>query len=182
MANDLPPDYIEFAKQLGFSSPEQWDVTRGNLKDGWKRIHRRIVTGRSLRGTILDFVARMNSSDDHFRRKSGEVGVTRVTPVSAQVQLFEDLYPQFAPYVPPQTSVGSEHRIKKPKAPKVRKPKVKTPMFVQIGFGLESTFRPRKIERDSVILDEHTTPIEKASKSIIYVPGWSLSGSHGSSS
>lgn len=121
MANDLPPDYIEFAKQLGFSSPEQWDVTRGNLKDGWKRIHRRIVTGRSLRGTILDFVARMNSSDDHFRRKSGEVGVTRVTPVSAQVQLFEDLYPQFAPYVPPQTSVGSEHRIKKPKAPKVRK-------------------------------------------------------------
>lgn len=136
MANDLPPDYIEFAKQLGFSSPEQWDVTRGNLKDGWKRIHRRIVTGRSLRGTILDFVARMNSSDDHFRRKSGEVGVNRVTPVSAQVQLFEDLYPQFAPYVPPQTSVGSEHRIKKPKAPKVRKPKVKTPMFVQIGFGL----------------------------------------------
>lgn len=93
MANDLPPDYIEFAKQLGFSSPEQWDVTRGNLKDGWKRIHRRIVTGRSLRGTILDFVARMNSSDDHFRRKSDEVGVTRVTPVSAQVQLFEDLYP-----------------------------------------------------------------------------------------
>jgi hypothetical protein len=54
-------------------------------------------------------------------------------------------------------------------------------MFVQIGFGLESTFRPRKIERDSVILDEHTTPIEKASKSIIYVPGWSLSGSHGDS-
>jgi hypothetical protein len=176
MVNELPADFLVFAKQLGFTSPEQWGVSRGKLPDGWKRIQRYIISGRCIRGLIRDFVARMNSSDDHYRRKTGETGTTRVTPVSAQIQLFESLYPQFAPKARPLMKPPAECQVKKPK---VRKPKVKKPVFVRIGFGLESTFRSRKIDRDCVILDAHTTPIDKASKSIIYVPGWSLAGMQG---
>lgn len=45
---------------------------------------------------------------------------------------------------------------------------------VQIGLGLQSTFIPKKIKRDSVVLDEKTTPTKTTDKSILYAAGWSL--------
>lgn len=45
---------------------------------------------------------------------------------------------------------------------------------VQIGLGVQSTFVPKKIKRDSVVLDEKTTPTKTTDKSILYAAGWSL--------
>lgn len=44
----------------------------------------------------------------------------------------------------------------------------------RIGLGLESSFKPKKIKRDDVVLDAQTTAHATAAKSILYVPGWSL--------
>ncbi|AZE77308.1 hypothetical protein C4J99_1509 [Pseudomonas synxantha] len=47
---------------------------------------------------------------------------------------------------------------------------------VQIGLGVDSTFIPKKINRESVVLDDKTTPSKKVDKSMLYVAGWSLNG------
>ena len=46
--------------------------------------------------------------------------------------------------------------------------------LVQIGLGTQSTYKPKKVDRDSVVLDDKTTPTKMHDKSIVYVPGWSL--------
>lgn len=49
----------------------------------------------------------------------------------------------------------------------------------RIGLGLESSFKPKKIKRDEVVLDAQTTAQASSDKSILYVPGWSLSEGDG---
>lgn len=49
----------------------------------------------------------------------------------------------------------------------------------RIGLGLESTFKPKRIKRSEVVLDEQTSTTEGKDKSIIYAAGWSLSEQHG---
>lgn len=44
----------------------------------------------------------------------------------------------------------------------------------RIGLGLESSFKPKRIKRDEVVLDAQTTATASVDKSILYVPGWSL--------
>ncbi|WP_426935120.1 hypothetical protein [Pseudomonas fulva] len=45
---------------------------------------------------------------------------------------------------------------------------------VQIGLGVQSTFVPKNVKRDSVVLDDKTTPTKTTDKSILYAAGWSL--------
>ncbi|MEE4097665.1 hypothetical protein [Pseudomonas viridiflava] len=45
----------------------------------------------------------------------------------------------------------------------------------RIGFGLESSFRLKKIKRDEVVLDSQTTPDQEKERSILYAPGFTLS-------
>ena len=47
---------------------------------------------------------------------------------------------------------------------------------VKIGFGLESSYKPRKIDRLSVHVDENTNAMLVEDKSILYVAGWSVNG------
>ena len=47
---------------------------------------------------------------------------------------------------------------------------------MQIGLGVDITFIPKKINRESVVLDDKTTPSKKVDKSMLYVAGWSLNG------
>lgn len=47
----------------------------------------------------------------------------------------------------------------------------------RIGLGLESSFKPKKIKRDEVVLDSATTADRENEKSILYAPGWTLSNS-----
>lgn len=44
----------------------------------------------------------------------------------------------------------------------------------RIGLGLESTFKPKKIARDEVVLDAHTTGDRGQEKAVLYAAGWSL--------
>ncbi|WP_147480966.1 hypothetical protein [Pseudomonas caricapapayae] len=45
---------------------------------------------------------------------------------------------------------------------------------IQIGLGVQSTFKPKKISRDSVVLDDKTTSKDKVDKHILYPAGWSM--------
>lgn len=45
----------------------------------------------------------------------------------------------------------------------------------RIGLGLESSFKPKRIKRDQVVLDSQTTANQEQEKSILYAPGWTLS-------
>ncbi|MBP5947955.1 hypothetical protein [Pseudomonas sp. P9(2020)] len=45
----------------------------------------------------------------------------------------------------------------------------------RIGLGLESTFKPKKITRDEVVLDAQTTAERGQEKAVLYSAGWSLS-------
>ncbi|KTB91607.1 hypothetical protein AO073_01665 [Pseudomonas syringae ICMP 11293] len=45
---------------------------------------------------------------------------------------------------------------------------------VKIGLGVQSTFKPKKISRDSVVLDDKTTSRDKVDKHILYPAGWSM--------
>ena len=47
----------------------------------------------------------------------------------------------------------------------------------RIGLGLESSFKPKKIKRDEVVLDLQTTGDQVKEKTILYAPGWTLSSS-----
>ena len=49
----------------------------------------------------------------------------------------------------------------------------------RIGLGLESSFKPKKVKRDEVVIDAHTTAKARADKAILYVPGWSLNEGEG---
>lgn len=44
-----------------------------------------------------------------------------------------------------------------------------------IGLGLESSFKPKMVKREEVVLDAQTTAQQSTDKSIMYVSGWSLS-------
>lgn len=46
--------------------------------------------------------------------------------------------------------------------------------LVKIGWSMQSTYKPKKVNRDSVVLDDKTTPTKANDKHIVYVPGWSL--------
>lgn len=39
---------------------------------------------------------------------------------------------------------------------------------------MESTYKTRIIDRDSVVIDEHTKAKKEQDKNIIYAPGWSI--------
>lgn len=48
-----------------------------------------------------------------------------------------------------------------------------------IGLGLDSSFKPKKVKCEEVVLDAQTTAQQPMDKSIMYVSGWSLSdGGH----
>lgn len=47
----------------------------------------------------------------------------------------------------------------------------------RVGLGLESSFKPKKIKRDEVVLDLQTTGDQVKEKTILYAPGWTLSSS-----
>lgn len=46
--------------------------------------------------------------------------------------------------------------------------------LVQIGLGIKSTYKPKKVDRNSVVMDDKTTPTKAHDKHIVYVAGWSL--------
>jgi hypothetical protein len=59
----------------------------------------------------------------------------------------------------------AERRLKGDESSKAR---------VQIGLGVQSTYIPKKIKRDSVVLDDRTTSKTVHDKHILYTAGWSL--------
>ncbi|MNJ08353.1 hypothetical protein D3C77_24630 [compost metagenome] len=179
--NDLPLDYITFAKQMGYPEADQWDRSKGGMKTGWSRIQRQVADSKRIDGLIRDFIGRMRVAQgrlDKARKLQGDGGDS-----VNMFSLFATLYPQHIP-VPAPPSPRRE-RFVKPVDPAARAAKRKRKKerknnkpygTVTIGLGLESTFKPKKIKRDSVVIDSRTRSTSTNEKSIIYAAGWSING------
>lgn len=177
--NDLPLDYIAFANQMGYPEADQWDRSKGGMRKGWSRIQRQVADGRRIDGLIRDFIGRMQAAQDRLARARKLSGDGRDS--KRVFFLFSSLYPQFIPVPAPPPPP----REKKPVDPVARAAKRKKKKHrqnnkpygtVTIGLGLESTFKPKKIKRDSVVIDAHTRSSATHDKSIIYAAGWSING------
>ena len=177
--NDLPLDYILFANQMGYPAADQWDASKGGMKKGWSRIHRQVADGKRIDGLIRDFIGRLSAAQDRFSQARKLQGDNRDS--KSLFSLFESLYPQHIP-VPAPLSPPREKRPIDPVARAAKRKKRKERKnnkpygTVTIGLGLESTFKPRKIKRESVVIDAHTQSTSTYEKIIVYAAGWSISG------
>lgn len=158
MARELPVDFVTFAITAGFIAADRWsEASIESFKRSWRKIVGQKNAGQDVLLPVFSLVDRMNKEDDAFLKRSPFEGISRLASVHEQSIRILVLYPQI-----------SEGTVKAQKKPKSR--------FVQIGFGLASTYKPRSLDRFSVKIDEHTKPKAKASKSIVYAPGWSITG------
>ncbi|TFH79818.1 hypothetical protein [Pseudomonas kribbensis] len=158
MLGELPNDFVTFARSAGFVAADQWpEASIKSLKNSWRGIINQKKAGWSVMLPIFSLLYRMNEEDDAFLSRSGFEGESRLRSVHEQSIRILDLYPKI-----------SEGVTKAQKKPKSR--------FVQIGFGLTSTYKHRSLDRLSVKIDEHTKPISKPSRNILHVPGWSING------
>jgi hypothetical protein len=159
MARELPSSFVTFAMTAGFSFPEKWSPQAiEKFKDNWSKIVGMKGAGHDVLWSVFHLLDAMTVEDDAFRRESGFSGVSRLSSQKDQRVRVLVLYPQIA-----------ESTVKKKK----KKPKSG---IVQIGLGLASTYKPRSLDRFSVVIDENTKPSKPLDKGIIYTPGWSIDG------
>lgn len=163
MQNRLPLDLLEFAQSIGFTQVSLWPRRKLAAAKGiWHDIYTADQMGFGQAERIRKLIERLNKIDDAIHAKlagtmSQLQGVTRIEPIQKQIELASSLYPSLLRF-----SLSQE--------------KGETGRDGRIGYGLISTYKPRKIDRESVVLDSHTTAKEKGNKSIIYTPGWSING------
>ena len=163
MQNRLPLDLLDFAQSIGFTQVSLWPRRKlGVVKGIWHDIYTADQMGFGQAERIRKLVERLNKIDDAIHAKlagttSQPQGVTRIASIQKQIELASSLYPSLL-----RISLGQE--------------KGETSRDGRIGYGLVSTYKPRKIDRESVVLDSYTTAMEKGNKSIIYTPGWSIKG------
>jgi len=158
MVRELPVDFVAFAISAGFVAADQWsEISIKSLKNSWRRILNQKKSGGNVMRPVFSLLYRMNEADDDFLSRSGFEGESRLKSVHDQSVRILNLYPQI-----------SEGATKAKKNP--------TSRFVQIGFGLASTYKHRTLDRFSVKIDEHTKPISKPSRNILFTPGWSING------
>ncbi len=159
MTYGLHEGVMDFAKALGFRETHSWSrKVRLSLKREWRIIKRMEATSASPYRHLCDLVIRMNELDSFYRSVHNGKGAPRQLLYEEQMERVRTMFPN----IPTRVNV-------KPRRADVMKP-------VRIGLGLESSYKPRKIDRQSVLIDENTKPSLAPDKSILYTAGWSING------
>ncbi|PHX39727.1 hypothetical protein AO263_34610 [Pseudomonas sp. NZIPFR-PS5] len=151
MTYGLHEGVLGFAKALGFRETHSWSR---KLKHSLKLEWRAIKRME---------IIRMNELDNFFRSVHNGQGAPRSLLFEEQMARVRAMYPN----IPTRGNV-------KPRRGDITKP-------VKIGLGMESSYKPRKIDRQSVLLDQNTTTKFAHDKSILYTAGWSIDGAFASS-
>lgn len=164
MTYGLHEGVMGFAKALGFRETHSWSrKLKHSLKLDWRAIKRMEAAGVSPYRHLCDLVIRMNELDNFFRSQHNGQGTPRRLLFEEQMERVRALFPTMPTIV-----------IVKPKRGEITKP-------VKIGLAMESSYKPRKIDRQSVLLDQNTTAKFAHDKSILYTAGWSIDGAFVSS-
>lgn len=164
MTYGLHEGVLGFAKALGFRETHSWSrKLKHSLKLEWRAIKRMEAAGVSPYRHLCDLVIRMNELDNFFRSVHNGQGAPRSLLFEEQMARVRAMYPN----IPTRGNV-------KPRRGDITKP-------VKIGLGIESSYKPRKIDRQSVLLDQNTTTKFAHDKSILYTAGWSINGAFASS-
>lgn len=153
----LHNSFEEFAKALGYLRTTSWSTkTQGSLKRSWKQIKHLESQGISPHNALSQLVLKLVEYDGFYGSCSFSSSRRRVS-YDEQIKRVRDMYPKL-----PVRPKGSKNRLG-------HQP-------VKIGLGLDSTYKQKKVDRDSVVIDVHTETDEKPDKSILYTAGWSIKG------
>lgn len=176
--SELPSHFKDLVAPLGLNTTAQWGLSPyKQLRAAWDEVYAR---ARDLKPTRkhLNIFAALIVSLDKKRMERDELSSS-----ASQEVIFNRLCEMYPRYFPnPQPSKSSKPKTEsivfraKGSATKPKKARRNKSGIVQIGFGLSSTYKPKRTDPESVVLDEHTTPESKPDKSIIYTPGWSING------
>lgn len=176
--SELPSHFKELVAPLGLDTIAQWGPSLyKQLRTAWEDVY---VRARELKPTkkhLNVFAALLVSSD---KKRMESVGSSSDISQDAIFKLLCEMFPRYFPNPKPNRSSKPKPKsvllLAKGPATTPKKRRNNKSGIVQIGFGLESTYRPKRIDPESVVVDEHTTPETTPDKSIIYTPGWSING------
>lgn len=176
--SELPSHFKDLVAPLGLNTTAQWGLSPyKQLRTAWDEVYAR---ARNLKPTRkhLNIFAALIVSLDKKRMECNELSSS-----TSQEVIFNRLCEMHPRYFPnPQPIKYSEPKTEsivfraKGSASKPKKARRNKSGIVQIGFGLSSTYKPKRTGPELVVLDEHTSPELKPDKSIIYTPGWSING------
>lgn len=163
MTYGLHVSVMDFAKALGVREIRSWSrKTKKSLKVEWQALKRMEAAGISPYRHLCDLVIRLNELDNFFRSAHGGRGVSRSLLFEEQMERVRVMFPT----IPTRVNV-------KPRLSEITKP-------LKIGLGMESSYKPRKIDRQSVLIDENTRSKLAHDKTILYTAGWSIDGAFSS--
>ncbi|MDD2038716.1 hypothetical protein NP572_19675 [Pseudomonas putida] len=154
----LHTSFEEFAKALGYTTIYTWSKSaQGSLRGSWKQIKNLEAQGISPHKALCRLVLKLVEYDGFYGSGSFARSRRRFS-YDEQIKRVNAMYPKLPAKSKKNPSKGMGHQP------------------VRIGLGLESTYKQRKVDRDSVVIDEHTEADEKPEKSILYTAGWSAKG------
>ncbi len=163
MTYGLQESVMDFAKALGFWEIRSWSrKIKHSLKVEWRAIKRMEAAGLSPYRHLCDLVIRMIELDNFFRSAHGGRGAPKSLLFEEQMERVRAMFPT----IPTRVNV-------KPRLSEITKP-------LKIGLGMESSYKPQKIARQSVLIDENTRSKSTHEKSILYAAGWSIDGAFSS--
>lgn len=176
--SQLPSHFKDLVAPLGLNTEVQWGPELyKRLRTAWEEVYTRARELQKTQKQLTAFSALIVSSD---RKRMQRVGATSEANQENIFRMLCEMYPRYFPNPKPNRSSKTKtksivFRAKGP-ATTLKRSGNKKSVIVQIGFGLASTYKPKRIDPESVVVDENTKPDVKPDKSIIYVPGWSISG------
>ena len=163
LKNPLPRSAEFFIRSLRYTAFRDWPKIKWHKKNEmYANILMSEQAGYQQLKEIESFLYHLDCIDASTQDSLGKNAskeATRIYDSSEQRRLVLELYTDVAsPLLKKQTGKTNN-----------RKP-------TSFGNKSESSFKPTRIRRDEVKIDEHTKPVAKQDTGILYAAGWSATG------
>ncbi|WP_264313146.1 hypothetical protein [Pseudomonas putida] len=159
----LPRSAEFFIRSLRYTAYRDWPKIKWHkINEIYANILLSEQAGYQQHKEIASFLYHLNGIDAVTQDTLGKrtsTDATRIYDSSEQMKLVLELYPDVAsPLLKKQTGKAND-----------RSP-------ASFANESESSFKPTKIRRDDVTIDEHTKPVAKKDSGILYTAGWAATG------
>ncbi|NQD54008.1 hypothetical protein HP546_01345 [Pseudomonas sp. CM25] len=159
----LPRSAEFFIRSLRYTAYRDWQKIKWHkINEIYANILLSEQAGYQQHKEIASFLYHLNCIDAVTQDTLGKrtsTDATRIYDSSEQMKLVLELYPDVAsPLLKKQTGKANDRRP------------------ASFANKSESSFKPTKIRRDDVTIDEHTKPVAKKDSGILYTAGWAATG------
>ncbi|MFV3289099.1 hypothetical protein ACNFBR_10200 [Pseudomonas sp. NY11955] len=163
LKNPLPRSAEFFIRSLRYTAYRDWPKIKWpKINEIYSNILLSEQAGYQQHKEIASLLYHLDCIDAATQYTLGKITSTEATRIydsSEQMKLVLELYPDVAsPLLKKQTGKANDRRP------------------ASFANKSESSFKPTKIRRDDVTLDEHTKPVAKKDRDILYTAGWAATG------